>query len=320
MLALVGVVNLPIIKFSVDWWNTLHQPASVMRIGGPRIDISMLAPLLIMALGFTLLFVALLMLRMRTALNERKAMALRLNAGAVPSCRVPSASGPFLPAPRCLDGRYRRLSRDGRLRRRSCGRPMGWRSRFSAGSPLFSWRRYRESTVALERLQQDLRQETMTRKQQRLGLLALGMAALGGATLLVLSAFNDNLVFFYSPSELKAKAVAADRRVRIGGLVEAQSLSRGGRRAQLSRFASPMARTTSSVVYQGLLPDLFREGQGAVAEGKLRPDGVFAASSVLAKHDENYMPREVVDALKKSGHWQEGACGCAAAGAMRDAG
>jgi heme exporter protein C len=84
VLALVGVVNLPIIKFSVDWWNTLHQPASVMRIGGPRIDISMLAPLLIMALGFTLLFVVLLMLRMRTALNERKAMALRLNAGSAP--------------------------------------------------------------------------------------------------------------------------------------------------------------------------------------------------------------------------------------------
>jgi heme exporter protein C len=83
VLALVGVVNLPIIRFSVDWWNTLHQPASVMRIGGPRIDISMLAPLLIMALGFTLLFVALLMVRMRTALNERKAMALRLNAGTV---------------------------------------------------------------------------------------------------------------------------------------------------------------------------------------------------------------------------------------------
>jgi heme exporter protein C len=87
VLALVGVVNLPIIKFSVDWWNTLHQPASVMRIGGLRIDISMLAPLLIMALGFTLLFVVLLMLRMRTALNERKAMALRLNAGAASAVR-----------------------------------------------------------------------------------------------------------------------------------------------------------------------------------------------------------------------------------------
>ena len=87
MLALVGVINLPIIKFSVDWWNTLHQPASVMRLGGATIDISMLAPLLIMALGFTLAFAALLMLRMRTALNERKAMALRLNAGAPRAAR-----------------------------------------------------------------------------------------------------------------------------------------------------------------------------------------------------------------------------------------
>ena len=145
----------------------------------------------------------------------------------------------------------------------------------------------------------------MTRKQQRLALLALGMAALGGATLLVLSAFNDNLVFFYSPSELKAKAVAADRRVRIGGLVEAQSLSRGADGHSFS-FRITDGADDVAVIYQGLLPDLFREGQGAVAEGKLRADGVFAASSVLAKHDENYMPREVVDALKKSGHWQEG--------------
>jgi heme exporter protein C len=81
VLALVGVVNLPIIKFSVDWWNTLHQPASVMRMGGPTIAMSMLVPLLVMAAGFGLLFATLLMLRMRTALNERKAMTLRLNAG-----------------------------------------------------------------------------------------------------------------------------------------------------------------------------------------------------------------------------------------------
>jgi heme exporter protein C len=85
VLALVGVVNLPIIKFSVDWWNTLHQPASVMRMGGPRIDISMLVPLLVMVLGFSLLFLALLMLRMRTGLNERKAMALRLNTADEPA-------------------------------------------------------------------------------------------------------------------------------------------------------------------------------------------------------------------------------------------
>ena len=83
VLALVGIVNLPIIKFSVDWWNTLHQPASVVRLGGPRVDASMLIPLLVMAIGFALLFAALLLLRMRTALNERKALALRLNAGSV---------------------------------------------------------------------------------------------------------------------------------------------------------------------------------------------------------------------------------------------
>jgi cytochrome c-type biogenesis protein CcmE len=144
----------------------------------------------------------------------------------------------------------------------------------------------------------------MTRKQQRLSLLALGMAALGGATALVLVAFNDNLVFFYSPSELRAKTIAADRRVRIGGLVENQSVSRGPD-GQVS-FRVTDGATDLGVVYEGILPDLFREGQGVVAEGKLRPDGVFAATTVLAKHDERYMPREVVDALKKTGHWQEG--------------
>ena len=146
----------------------------------------------------------------------------------------------------------------------------------------------------------------MTRRQQRLGLLALGMAALAGATALVLTAFNDNLVFFYGPSELKAKSIGVDRRVRVGGLVEAHSLSRAADGQGIS-FRITDGSADVSVVYQGPLPDLFREGQGAVAEGKLRPDGVFAASTVLAKHDENYMPREVVDVLKKSGHWREGA-------------
>jgi cytochrome c-type biogenesis protein CcmE len=145
----------------------------------------------------------------------------------------------------------------------------------------------------------------VTRKQQRLGLLALGMAALAGATALVLVAFNDNLVFFYSPSELKAKAIGPDQRVRIGGLVEAHSVSSGADGHGIS-FRITDGSADVALVYQGPLPDLFREGQGAVAEGKLRPDGVFAASTVLAKHDENYMPREVVDALKKTGHWQEG--------------
>jgi cytochrome c-type biogenesis protein CcmE len=145
------------------------------------------------------------------------------------------------------------------------------------------------------------------------------MAALAGATALVLTAFNDNLVFFYSPSELRAKAVAVDRRVRVGGLVEAHSLSNAANGRSVS-FRITDGSADIAVVYKGPLPDLFREGQGAVAEGRLRPDGVFAASTVLAKHDENYMPREVVDALKKSGHWQEGADIKGAAGSAGMAG
>ncbi|MGH7060256.1 MAG: cytochrome c maturation protein CcmE [Stellaceae bacterium] len=145
----------------------------------------------------------------------------------------------------------------------------------------------------------------MTRKQQRLGVLALGLCALGGATALVLTAFSSNLVFFYSPSDLHARAVSADRRVRIGGLVEAHSVVHGANAAISFRVTD--GKTDLAVAYRGLLPDLFREGQGVVVEGRLRPDGVFAAATVLAKHDEKYMPREVVEALKKSGHWQEGA-------------
>jgi cytochrome c-type biogenesis protein CcmE len=145
----------------------------------------------------------------------------------------------------------------------------------------------------------------MTRKQQRLGLLALGMTALAGATALVLSAFSSNLVFFYSPSDLKTQATATGRRMRIGGLVEKRSVSHSADGRTVS-FRITDGKTDIAVVYHGILPDLFREGQGVVAEGRLEPDDVFAASTVLAKHDEKYMPREVVDALKKSGHWQEG--------------
>ena len=157
----------------------------------------------------------------------------------------------------------------------------------------------------------------MTRKQQRLGLLALGMTALGGATALVLTAFSSNLVFFYSPSDLKTQAIAADRRVRIGGLVEDGSVARGA--GSHVSFRVTDGKTDVAVVYHGILPDLFREGQGVVAEGRLEPGGVFAASTVLAKHDEKYMPREVVDALKKSGHWQEGAASEAAAAPLKAA-
>lgn len=144
----------------------------------------------------------------------------------------------------------------------------------------------------------------MTRKQQRLGLLMLGMAALGGATALVLTAFSSNLVFFYSPSDLRARAVAVDQRVRIGGLVEAHSLQHG--EGERVRFRVTDGKTDIAVSYQGILPDLFREGQGVVVEGEMAPDGNFAAATVLAKHDERYMPRNVVEALKKTGHWREG--------------
>lgn len=157
----------------------------------------------------------------------------------------------------------------------------------------------------------------MTRKQQRLGLLALGMTALGGATALVLTAFSSNLVFFYSPSDLKAQAISADRRVRIGGLVEDGSVKRGAESRIAFRITD--GKTDVAVVYHGILPDLFREGQGVVAEGRLEPDRVFDASTILAKHDERYMPREVVDALKKSGHWQEGGASEAAAAPLNAA-
>jgi cytochrome c-type biogenesis protein CcmE len=145
----------------------------------------------------------------------------------------------------------------------------------------------------------------VTRKRRRLIALGIGMFLLAAATALVLTAFNDNLVFFYSPSDLAAKAIGPDRRIRIGGLVEPRSLKRqpDGRGID---FRVTDGKTTVAVVYDGVLPDLFREGQGVVTEGRLRRDGVFAATSVLAKHDEKYMPPEVADALKKAGRWQEG--------------
>lgn len=145
----------------------------------------------------------------------------------------------------------------------------------------------------------------MTRKRRRLVALAVGLGLLGAATALVLAAFDENLVFFYSPSDLAAKSIGPDRRIRIGGLVEQQSLERksGGHGVG---FRVTDGKATIAVVYNGVLPDLFREGQGVVAEGRLTREGVFAATNVLAKHDEKYMPPEVADALKKAGRWQEG--------------
>jgi len=143
----------------------------------------------------------------------------------------------------------------------------------------------------------------MTRKRKRLYLVLGGVALLGAATALVLSAFSDNLVFFYSPSDLTAKHVPDGRSIRIGGLVEDGSVKHESDGVTLD-FRVTDGNTAVPVTYKGDIPDLFREGQGVVAEGKLQ-HGTFRADSVLAKHDENYMPPEVVDALKRSGHWQE---------------
>ncbi|HLN23101.1 MAG TPA: cytochrome c maturation protein CcmE [Patescibacteria group bacterium] len=141
----------------------------------------------------------------------------------------------------------------------------------------------------------------MTRKQRRLYFVLLGMLALAAATALVLTAVGDGMVYFYTPADLKTKHVGPDRRLRIGGLVEQGSVVKDGKTV---RFVITDLTATVPAVYTGVLPDLFREGQGVVAEGKLDAAGVFQASEVLAKHDEKYMPKEVSEALKKSGQWQ----------------
>jgi cytochrome c-type biogenesis protein CcmE len=141
----------------------------------------------------------------------------------------------------------------------------------------------------------------MTRKQRRLTMILSAIAVLGVALGLVLVAMRDNIVFFYSPAEIVAKEVKPGTRLRLGGLVKEGSVERGA-----DRFVSFTVVDTLSEVrvrYRGLLPDLFREGQGVVAEGTLEEGGNFSADTVLARHDENYMPREVADSLKKQGHW-----------------
>lgn len=144
----------------------------------------------------------------------------------------------------------------------------------------------------------------MKRKHRRLALLLACGLGLGSATALSLLAFRDNLVFFVTPSDLAAKGRPGET-LRLGGLVEKGSIRRevvGGQPAV--RFRVTDGHRAVAVSFIGVLPDLFREGQGVVTLGELAPDGSFTASEVLAKHDETYMPKEVVDALKKSGRWQ----------------
>jgi cytochrome c-type biogenesis protein CcmE len=142
----------------------------------------------------------------------------------------------------------------------------------------------------------------MTRKQRRATLIGLAVAVLGVAVFLVLFALRDTIVFFHTPKEVAEKQVPPGKRIRLGGLVAQDSLKRGT--GLTVEFAITDTAKTIAVSYTGILPDLFREGQGVVAEGRLNGDGIFEADSVLAKHDETYMPKEVADALKARGVWQ----------------
>jgi cytochrome c-type biogenesis protein CcmE len=154
----------------------------------------------------------------------------------------------------------------------------------------------------------------MTRKQRRLAMIGGCGAVLAVAVAMMMYAIGDAKVFFQNPTEVVEKHVAPGTRIRIGGLVKVGSVERGG--DLRVRFEVTDGKTAIPVRYQGILPDLFREGQGVVAEGKLEPGDVVDADTVLAKHDERYMPKEVADALKKSGHWQEGATTAAGAKAQ----
>jgi cytochrome c-type biogenesis protein CcmE len=146
-------------------------------------------------------------------------------------------------------------------------------------------------------------EQRMTRKQRRLVMIGGSLAVLAVAAALVLNAMRDSIVFFSTPAMVAEKHIAAGKRFRLGGLVQPGSLARGDNLAVTFQVSDGSA--TLPVSYKGILPDLFREGQGVVAEGTLDGAGVFRADTVLAKHDETYMPKEVADALKKQGHWKD---------------
>jgi cytochrome c-type biogenesis protein CcmE len=144
----------------------------------------------------------------------------------------------------------------------------------------------------------------LTCRGRRLSLIAAALIVVGAAAGIALYALSDSIVFFYSPTEVVQKAVPAGARLRVGGLVKMGSLVKSA--DETVSFVVTDGTHELNVAYQGLLPDLFREGQGVVAEGVMQTTGAVRAETVLAKHDERYMPREVVEALKKQGRWQEG--------------
>ncbi|MBY0382553.1 MAG: cytochrome c maturation protein CcmE [Xanthobacteraceae bacterium] len=143
----------------------------------------------------------------------------------------------------------------------------------------------------------------MTRRQRRLTLIGCAIAVLAVAVGLVLNAMRGSIMFFTTPGKIAEQHIMPGTHFRLGGLVEKGSLVRGD---QLKvRFEVTDGQATIPVAYQGILPDLFREGQGIISEGALDSSGVFRADTVLAKHDETYMPKAVADELKKEGHWKD---------------
>ena len=144
----------------------------------------------------------------------------------------------------------------------------------------------------------------MKRRHKRVAFIVAGLAALGIATAFVLTAFQSNLVFFFSPTQVAAKEAPVDRTFRIGGLVENGTIKRQSDGLTVHFTVTDTAKSIP-VVYKGILPDLFKEGKGCVAQGRLGADGVFYADEVLAKHDENYMPPEAGDAIDKAKHTRE---------------
>lgn len=146
-----------------------------------------------------------------------------------------------------------------------------------------------------------VRKKGWSRKQKRLGILAGLAVVLALATTLVLIALRDQIVFFYSPSDVIARSVEAGHPIRLGGMVKDGTWTRVG---QDNTFTVTDGGTDVVAHYTGILPDLFREGQGVVAEGSMTPGGEFTATNVLAKHDEKYVPKEVVEALKAQGEWR----------------
>lgn len=146
----------------------------------------------------------------------------------------------------------------------------------------------------------------MKRRHKRIGIILAGLAGLSLAAFLALSAFQNNLVFFFSPTQVAAKEAPVNRTFRIGGLVEEGTLKRDNDGLTV-RFIVTDTASSIPVVYKGILPDLFKEGRGCVAQGRLGADGVFQAEEVLAKHDENYMPPEAGEAIDKAKHAREAA-------------